>query len=665
MTTKTQYDFLFLGKNEGGFVENYAYDLGEGGENSGKFFINLDIQQNNFDAEQIGEIIFDTMRKVFFCVFDADAYERFEESLKEINRALNAFRQERGNEYLGKLNVIIAAVVGNALFLTQSGEAEAYLIRKKLATTISDDLDEANAKEVFSNIASGDLEGNDLILLCSTRLIRYITKSDLGKIAGHNLAKTMQELKDHLHGEILSKVGLVGIQVLDQKKMAIADLSKPALAHTKEEGYQNLTIDEAVDTDTKSSNQWLAKAKLLGSKAMNGGRNLMDRIKEQVSSDDEGRGERTKNRFYFTNWGKNQIIAAVVVLVILLSAGVWWLRAKGDEEQKVKEMAAKLSQITETVSSAITTGQYDKARASELLVQAEKEAIEIYNSGYYRAKSREVLDKILETRDQLDGVMRPEVQKVVDLTEKRQNVDALGLVILNKQLFAYEYNALYPILADQAQNPLTIDDNEKVISATSYEDKDSILFYTEAAKILEYKNDRVNFLTTSDAAFKEAQVIKSYKNKIYLLDNKGNQIWRYTRTRDKFESAQAYAVNPNFTKAVDMAIDGNIFVLNNDGSMLKLFQGALQEGFRLLKQPVKPVVSPTKMYTELDMSQIFVLEPGERRVLVYLKDDRTGNAVYSTQFLFDELGELRDIVVDKDTNTAYLLTKTSIYKFKY
>ena len=44
MSLRTQYEFLFVGRDEDSFVENYAYDLGDGSDSAGKIFINLGIK---------------------------------------------------------------------------------------------------------------------------------------------------------------------------------------------------------------------------------------------------------------------------------------------------------------------------------------------------------------------------------------------------------------------------------------------------------------------------------------------------------------------------------------------------------------------------------------------------------------------------------------------
>lgn len=672
---KAQYDFLFMGKDEGNFVKNYAYDLGDTNEHDGKIFINLEIQQNSFDAEKVGEVIFDNVRKVFFADLENDPYLRFEDALKEVNRSLNALKQERNSDFLGKLNVIIAAVVGDNLYVTQCGEAEAYLIRKRFVTTISEGLQEESAKDIFNNIASGELETGDFLLLSSTRLIRYISKTDLAKKVNNQLEVTLAAIKDTLDAEVLNKIALIGINIVhyDQKAGQSSDNSQESsgkLVHMveKEEAYFK-------NNDSKSSNGFaigsisVEDLKKKATEFYRKGRIKIDVLLSKNDFSSEKSPTRLGNRRNLSdtlsigNWSKDKLIIAIIVLILVLTFGVWWLKAKADQDQKVKDMANELVVIQEDINSAVTNSSLDKDMAGKILNDAEQKAIVIYNSGSYKAKARELLDQILDTRDKLDGVIHPKVTQVVDLTKKRTNVKALGLVILKGKIFAYEYNALYPILLDKLEDPLNIDDNEKVVSAVNYDDKDSILFYTETGKIIEYKDGRMNFISTSDqGGFKKGALqIQSYLNKIYLLDPLNNQIWRYTRRRDAFDGVQPYVVGADLKNAISLAIDASIYVLNNDGFITKIFQGSKQD-FSIKKQPVKALSSPVKIFTQPNIPQVYILEPSENRVMIYLKDDKNGGATYTGQYVFDDLKGIKDIGIDKDSNTMYLLDNTSVYK---
>ena len=47
---------------------------------------------------------------------------------------------------------------------------------------------------------------------------------------------------------------------------------------------------------------------------------------------------------------------------------------------------------------------------------------------------------------------------------------------------------------------------------------------------------------------------------------------------------------------------------------------------------------------------------------MFNKDPKTGGASYSNQLVFDDLDDLRDVYVDKDTNKLYLLDKAKVYE---
>lgn len=654
MSSRTQYEFLFVGSDEGSFVENYAYDLGEGGANSGKIFINLEIQNNPAHAEAIGETIFDSVRKAFFAEPEKDPYARFEDSIKEVNRALNAIKEENVSKFIGNLHVLIAAIVGNNLYLTQCGDAEAYLIRRRMCTNVSEGLQEEGATDIFSNIASGSLEPGDFVFFNSTRLLRYIGKTDLAKMSsGGNLVASLSELKDFLATEVVSKVGIIGMKVLDVAGELSSSEKGQIVAHLQKEEYASK------DNSEKKSSAPLADAINRLTIMV---RDLQRRLSLNSSSKTV-RASETDTRSGSGRWGKDRIVMSFIAIVLVLTAGIWWIRSKATEQQTIEKYTTMLNEVQEEVGSAQTTGQYNKEQAGQMLSHAEEKALEVLNSGYLRPKANQLLQDIQGARDKLDGVSHPEARVIADLSEKRSNVSALGLLSLNDQLYAFEYNALYPIIAGKVQDPLTIDENETVVAGSVYDDKDSLLFYTKSGKVIEYKDNRVSFVDSVDSSFRKGVSVQAYSNRLFILDPENNQIWRYTRGRDKFDAAEQYNVNGDVKNGVSMAIDGSIYILSKDGFITKLYLGN-KEDFPVKKQPMKTIENATKIFTELDMNRIFVLEPSEKRVMIYDKEDGGSGAVYNHQLVFDDIDDLRDIYVNKDTNTLYLLDATKIYEVK-
>ncbi len=76
--------------------------------------------------------------------------------------------------------------------------------------------------------------------------------------------------------------------------------------------------------------------------------------------------------------------------------------------------------------------------------------------------------------------------------------------------------------------------------------------------------------------------IETWQGRLYILDPPANQIWRYQSTAGEYPAApEEYFVgdnHPDLTHAVDLAIDqsGNVFVLRDDGSVLKFYSGEEQ-----------------------------------------------------------------------------------------
>ncbi len=321
-------------------------------------------------------------------------------------------------------------------------------------------------------------------------------------------------------------------------------------------------------------------------------------------------------------------------------------------------------QVQEEINTASLRGISNKDAAASILADAQQKAVEVLNSGEHRSKANELLGLIQEEKTKLDNVTYISDPRVVaDLTTKRENVSALGLIPYKDHVFAFEYNALYEILLDQVEEPMTIDDNETVIAGAYDDDSDSLLFVTKSGKVIDYSNGQFQFMDTDDGAFHNAVAVDVYNGRLYLLDPDTKQIWKYSRNRESYGNAEEYISEGELADVVDLAIDGYVYVLQANGEIARFDRG-VQANFSIAKAPLDKMEAPTKIYTELDLNRIFVLEPGKNRVIVLDKDLQTGGAVYSGQYVFDGLGEVKDLFFDKDSNRLYILDSQKLYEFE-
>jgi len=641
MKLRNQFEFLFVGKEEGSFLENYAYDLGEGSEEAGQLFVTVEIQNNPADAEVIAETIFDSARKIFFSDLEKGAYERFEDALKEVNSQINNFKEETVSKFIGNLHVVIGVVVGDELHLSQTGDAEGYLIRKKYCSVISEGLHDPTSKsdETFSNIASGTLEPGDFVVFSTTRLLRYVSKSDfINTLKSNDLVDSLGDLKDALTPEILSKIGVIGMVFHE-------GLSE--LTTTERKGVREYLEDEKPSLAKRSKSKPGKVSGMVKGVGDKGVHYLNTLLKGMTSR----------------QMTKDKILALLIIVIILLTAVIWFVKNSSANQREIERLDEVLVQVQEEINTASLRGISNKDAASGILADAEQKAVEVLNSGLHRSKANELLGLIQEEKAKLDNITYVIDPKVMaDLTTKRENVSALGLIPHGSSIFAFEYNALYEILLDTIEDPLTIDDNETVIDGVWDDDNDALIFLTKTNKVITYSNGQFQFMDTEDGQFHNANAVASYNGRMYLLDNGEKQIWRYNKKRESYSAAESYITEGEFgSNFVDLAIDGFIYVVTDDGSLIRFDRGVPTE-LTISKAPLDAIETPTKIYTELDLNRIFILEATKNRVIMLDKDLQGDGAVYSGQFVFDNLGDVRDIYFDKDSNRLYLLDSQRLYE---
>jgi len=678
MALRANYDFMFVGKDDNSYLENFSYDLyDKHGDKSGEIFINLEIQNNPANSEEIGEAVFATFQKEFFDRIGEEPYARFEAALKSTNAVLAEFKKQKVSGYIGNLNVVIAAFVEGALYLSQSGDAEAYLCRKKFVSVVTEGLFEEESKDVFTNIANGSIEEGDTILISSTRLLRYISKNDLGRLLSEgDPASVLASLRDSVSAEILGKIGLTA--------MIFSNVPDEELLNANEGGG----VFEDVVSQKKEVvySQGVVKTKQLFSKVFGkfGGaakgafssavqkakeKRALDRarsprdLRRSVSSLSYKISEFKRNIFK-SGFGKGKVMIAFVIVFVALIAGVFVVYDRRATQAEIAKYENMTFDIQSKISEAETKGQYDKETAGQILEKAEQDAMAVLNSGYFKDKANILLTQISETKDVLDNVKRvKEPTLVSDLSKKRSTVSALGFVTLLDRLFVFEYNALYELVLDQVQDPVTLDDTETVIAGSAFPDRSSLVFLTKGGKLIEYKDGTVSYMDTDDGVFHKGVSVRTWTNRIYVLDPDSNQIWKYTYkgTSGGFGAAQAYSSEGSFATGKDFAIDSNIWLLTNEG--LDKYYGGAKQTLAINKTPFNAFKEPTKVLTTDEMSQVFVLEGASSRILVFYKDANSGNLIYSNQYIVDGVGEIRDFVVDLNANRMKILTATSVYEF--
>lgn len=155
--------------------------------------------------------------------------------------------------------------------------------------------------------------------------------------------------------------------------------------------------------------------------------------------------------------------------------------------------------------------------------------------------------------------------------------------------------------------------------------------------------------------------IQTYIGRFYVTDGGRGQIYRYSPgAYDQPPEPWLIAPNPSaISSLASMMIDGDIWLLFNNGQLLKYHQGE-QQPFDL-ENDVGRIQEPVDLYVgNQDNSFIYLADDGEERILVFAKD-----GTYIQQLQAAEgnpLQELRGIFIDETARTIYLLTQRGLFQ---
>jgi hypothetical protein len=160
----------------------------------------------------------------------------------------------------------------------------------------------------------------------------------------------------------------------------------------------------------------------------------------------------------------------------------------------------------------------------------------------------------------------------------------------------------------------------------------------------------------NDGDFKNPAGVAPYLSNIYVLDKAKGGIIKFVGGSEGFGKANYFTdTQPDLSTAKSIAIDGSIWILLSDGIVLKYTKGKA-ETFSAMGLD-SPLSSPTKIYTNTDLNNVYVLDNGNSRIVVF---DKSGN--YKSQYSSSVLGPAKELEVLESDKKIYALSGGKIYE---
>ncbi len=362
------------------------------------------------------------------------------------------------------------------------------------------------------------------------------------------------------------------------------------------------------------------------------------------------------------------LLLGVITLSIVFAGSFSFLRMQKHYQQKETAYLLQVSAIEDKKAAAEARKIYnDDAGAFVLLKEAENMLAVLPQENDTHIEQFQTLSTLIETALlDLRDITLVEPTRIADLNSIGEGVNTTRLVRIDDSLVAFgpEDARLYMVDKDTGNVETQAHDSlAKLFAANTPKENDIIAFLGEGNTVYTYNKESKAISNTaisypSDTVDTAAPFV--YNLRLYMVDKANNQILRHSKTQSGYDRGTPWLdedVAPDLSDAVSTAIDGDVFVLKQNGEVLKFAAGE-QRPFDI--SGLDPALeNPTELYTYNDVDGIYILEPTNKRV-VALNKQGTFRAQYTSDLWQNPTG----MVVDEAKKTIYVLDSNQIYSFQ-
>jgi sugar lactone lactonase YvrE len=144
--------------------------------------------------------------------------------------------------------------------------------------------------------------------------------------------------------------------------------------------------------------------------------------------------------------------------------------------------------------------------------------------------------------------------------------------------------------------------------------------------------------------------IAAYDGNLYVLDPNGNKVHRYLTAANGFDSEPESILSGqvDLKDAIQLAVDGDIFVLKRTGEVLRFSQGASAKF--ALDGIDRELTGPNAMQVVAPTSEVYIADAGNKRVVVAGKD-----GVFRRQLVSSAFTDVRALGIDPLGGQLYVI----------
>lgn len=315
---------------------------------------------------------------------------------------------------------------------------------------------------------------------------------------------------------------------------------------------------------------------------------------------------------------------AVLLVILLLGSGLFVMRQK--------ESAKNQALFQEVFDKAKT--KYDEGQS---LLELNKN---LARDDFAEAQ------KILDENKEKFPKNSPQKKQIIELLEKVENSLKTASSINAVEAKTVDQNSSELLSQAVKNTPIFITQDEKNIYG----------IVNEAVFAVDKKSKNKKTIIPNKSHWSNIGGLGVYFGNLYVLDKKEGQIFKFTATDDGFTKTN-YLIGgtQDFSKASSISIDGSVWVLLGTGEIKKFTRGKIDD--LKISSLDKPFSKPSRIFTDADTNNLYVLDNGNNRIVVLSK-----SGIYQTQYQTNVLKDTVEFDVLEKEKKIFVLSQKKIWQ---
>ncbi|OGM26881.1 hypothetical protein A3D00_05430 [Candidatus Woesebacteria bacterium RIFCSPHIGHO2_02_FULL_38_9] len=359
-----------------------------------------------------------------------------------------------------------------------------------------------------------------------------------------------------------------------------------------------------------------------------------------------------------TSSRKTTVLVGVILLILLTVSIVFGVKQRNLKLLKSK-YESRLNEARHQLDEADSLFALNPIRSKELFNQAKKTSKDLVNEGV-KDERLSILEKdVVGMSGKILGEYTSEPDLFLDLSLLSSGFKGSEVIASSDKIYVLDKTGGKLVSIDFETKKTEVvagpDQISDVLKVAVYADRTFVL--TDKG-IYEVTADKSGKSLVVEKDWEGEVLFSSYTGNIYLLDKSKNTIWRFSGLQNgSFGPKQKWlgsGFTVDLTKSNSMIIDGSVWILTDNELILKYALGA---PISFSTSEVSPKFSkPLSIYTNEDLTGLYILDPENSRVLVFDK-----NGEYKASYIADKIKEAKGLVVSEKTRKAILLLDDKLY----